>query len=230
MGEVKKDRVLLRQVQRYRPNIGEPYFELNRAISVKLDSVRHMLVGRRILDIGAGEIPFSKFYENLQVDTCDIQQNSLGTINFTFEANGNLPFASESYDVLLIFDVLEHVKLDVHFIQECSRILRPGGMMVLTVPFMYRFHEEPYDYRRYTPSGINYLIAEVGSLDIKEITPIGSSLFVIETILGERSFKPKGWRRLLHAILYRFVKYLSLATEVSPNCPFSYYVLAEKLN
>jgi SAM-dependent methyltransferase len=219
-----------RQTNRYRPHTGQPYFELNQAISVKLDGIRDTLDGKKILDVGAGEVPFKSFYNNLQVDTCDIHQNISGTIDFVIEDNGNLPFANESYDVLFVFDVLEHVKHDSHFIKECHRILRPNGKIILTIPFMYRFHEQPYDYRRYTPSGINYLISEVGFLQIKEMSPLGSVLFVIQTVLGEKSFKPKGWRRLLYMILYRCVKYLSLDTEVSDNCPFGYYVFAQKLN
>jgi SAM-dependent methyltransferase len=218
----------LRQKKRYRPNIGEPYHELNDAISTKLDGLKHLLLEKRILDIGAGEIPFAGFYEGLQVDTCDIGQNSSGSIDFIIEPDGNLPFPDGSYDVLLVFDVLEHVKADVRFIQECSRVLRPGGRIILTVPFMYRFHEEPFDYRRYTPSGIDYLLGEIGALNVLEIEPIGSSLFIVETILLERSFRPRGWRRLVHAVLYRMVRYLKLSSEVSPNCPFSYFVLAGK--
>jgi SAM-dependent methyltransferase len=51
--------------------------------------------------------------------------------------------------------VLEHVEDDLALLAELRRILKDGGLLLLSVPFMYRFHEIPHDYRRYRrPPGI----------------------------------------------------------------------------
>jgi len=225
---ILNEELIKRQTNRYHPHSGEVYFELNEAISKKLDALRPSFEKIKILDIGAGEIPFEKFYSGLNVDTCDVQQNSKGTINHIIDASGRLPFADEEYEAIFLFDVLEHVKYDHVFIRECYRILKSGGRLVVNVPFMYRFHECPHDYRRYTPSGIMYLLGEVSDFIIEKLEPIGSTLFVMEHVIAEKDFKLQGWRKLLHGLIFRSLKIFRNPDEISYNSPFSYFFVARK--
>ena len=47
-------------------------------------------------------------------------------------------------------------------INECFRVLKPGGALVLTGPFYWPIHEEPYDYYRYTRYGLEYMLQKAG--------------------------------------------------------------------
>jgi 2-polyprenyl-3-methyl-5-hydroxy-6-metoxy-1,4-benzoquinol methylase len=217
-----------RQINRYHPSFKDVYFELNKNISNKLDDLRLNFENINILDIGAGEVPFENFYKGLNVITCDIQQNSNGTIDHIIETSGRLPFLNEEFEAIFLFDVLEHIKNDHEFIKECFRILKPKGLIVANVPFMYRFHEEPHDYRRYTPSGIKYLLEEVGNFVIHQIEPIGSTLFIMEHIIAEKNFKTHGWRKFLHGLILRLLRILKKPNEISDNSPFSYFFTARK--
>jgi SAM-dependent methyltransferase len=68
--------------------------------------------------------------------------------------NLSLPFKNNSFDLVLALDVIEHIDDDVHALTECRRILRPGGLIIVTVPaFMWLW--SPWDEalghrRRYT--------------------------------------------------------------------------------
>ncbi len=221
--------MLNRQTNRYYPKPSDFYFEVNNGISIELDSLRNLFIDRKIVDIGSGEIPFEDFYIGLNVVTCDIQQNKQNSINYLINDNGKLPFKNEEYDIIFLFDVLEHIKDDANFINECYRILKPGGIIVASIPFMYRFHEQPYDYRRYTPSGIKYLFEEVGNFVIKKIKPLGSPLYVLEYLISESELKLKGWRKFIYRFICSFAKLFADSKEISFSCPFSYFIVASKI-
>jgi SAM-dependent methyltransferase len=220
--------LIMRQLKRFNPSQSDLYFDLNRMLSNELELIRPRLIGKRILDIGAGELPFAEFFIGLSVETCDIQQNSVGTIDHVIEAGAPLPFQDGSFDVICIFDVLEHVQNDVAFIGECSRILDVGGVILCSVPFMYRFHEEPDDYRRYTPSGLRYLFETVGKIGIESIKGIGSPFFCASIILRERKTEVTFFRKFIYKLFSKMLWIFRCKNEVSQLAPFAYFLIAVK--
>ena len=73
-----------------------------------------------------------------------------------------LPFVDHSFDVVLCTEVLEHVPEPVKTLKEFHRVLKPGGHLILSVPFLYQTHEQPYDFFRYTPFGLHYMFTQAG--------------------------------------------------------------------
>ena len=219
---------LYRQKSRYYPNKSDYYYDQNVTISEYLDSFKQNLIKKKILDIGAGEIPFKTFYKNLDVTTCDIQNNSTNSIDFIIGTDGYLPFKDNSYDAIFLFDVLEHIKNDVVFISECNRILNKGGFIIATIPFMYRFHEIPYDFRRYTPSGLTNIFtnASFKNIDIKNI---GSIMFTAKVLLTEHHVVISGgFRKLILKVILKLLKIITIRKEISEVSPFSFFITAYK--
>lgn len=66
---------------------------------------------------------------------------------------GALPLRGASVDGILCEVVLEHVPDSAAAIRELHRVLRPGGRIYLTLPFLWPYHASPHDYRRWTSSG-----------------------------------------------------------------------------
>ena len=219
---------LHRQKSRYFPDTSDYYYDQNVTISEYLDFYKQSLIGKKILDIGAGEIPFSPFYKDLSVSTCDIQNNSSSSIDFIIGTDGSLPFQDASYDVIFLFDVLEHVKNDIFFISECNRILTNGGCIIATIPFMYRFHEIPYDYRRYTPSGLTNIFSNASFQNI-DIKKIGSVMFTAQVLLSEHQVIISGRiRKLILKLIVKLLKIITVRNEISEVSPFSFFVTAYK--
>ena len=73
-----------------------------------------------------------------------------------------LPFRAAAFDAVKATEVLEHVPDVARALAECRRVLRPGGTLVITVPFLERLHGDPDDYARYTHSMWERLLAEAG--------------------------------------------------------------------
>ncbi len=63
----------------------------------------------------------------------------------------NLPFADQTFDAVLALDVIEHVDDDVGLLREVQRVLRPGGILVVTVPalpWLWSSHDDVNHHRR----------------------------------------------------------------------------------
>jgi SAM-dependent methyltransferase len=227
--------LLLRQGRRYRTGPDDHYYHANRRISAYLDAVKPRLAGRKLADIGAGEIPFQEYYAGLDVTYCDVQQNQSGTIGVMLPRQGAFPMRDAEYGGIFLFDVLEHVKDDLLFIRECYRILAPGGLVIATVPFLYRFHEQPHDFRRYTPSGLEFLFKEVAGFAKLELKPYGNPASIGKIALVESDIpRPRGLRhRLLHKALRTLLDYATgpsglFGDQVSEATASGYFVVAEK--
>ena len=68
-----------------------------------------------------------------------------------------MPFAAAEFDSILCNAVLEHVEAPEPVIREMVRVLRPGGYLVVAIPFLQPFHSCPGDFRRCTREGMRRL-------------------------------------------------------------------------
>ena len=71
-----------------------------------------------------------------------------------------LPFCDNSVDAVICESVLEHVKNPWAIIQEMKRVLKPGGIVYLSVPFVTGFHSSPNDYYRWSKQGLRELMRQ----------------------------------------------------------------------
>ncbi|MFH6782289.1 MULTISPECIES: class I SAM-dependent methyltransferase [Methylobacterium] len=120
-----------------------------------------------VLDVGCGAqvfrplLPPTARYRG--IDTCDARDRFGYAVPDTEYFEGSdWNVAPASVDVALCTEVLEHIEAPEPFLGQLFAALRPGGRLVLTVPFAARWHFIPYDYWRYTPSSLDLLLRRAG--------------------------------------------------------------------
>lgn len=158
----------------------------------------------RLLDVGCGKRPYALIYERhveLSIGT-EVQFSLHGTaaadlIGYAEE----LPFADASFDTILCTEVLEHTRHPFQVLTELARLLKPGGHLILSTPFIYPIHEAPRDYWRFTVYGLQKICQDNG-LDIVEINSKGG---VITTMMI-----------LTHNIAVRIMNVFSKICRIDP--------------
>lgn len=89
------------------------------------------------------------------------------------DLNKPLPIENEVADTIISLSVMEHLCEPQTMLNEAHRILKPGGSMILQVPWQWHVHEAPYDFFRYTPYGLRYMFAKAGFVDVVVEAPSG---------------------------------------------------------
>jgi SAM-dependent methyltransferase len=74
----------------------------------------------------------------------------------------SVPVGNHCVDVVLCTEVLEHVPQPEVVLRESGRILKPNGLLILSVPFLYRIHADPYDYQRLTAYQLKRYLSTAG--------------------------------------------------------------------
>lgn len=105
--------------------------------------------------------------------------------DMVFDVQKKFPLENESYEGIVCLNVLEHIFGFQNVFSESARVLKKGGVMVISTPFLFRVHGSPDDYFRYTKSALNQLLTDSGFVDI-QIEEIGRGVFslLFQTIGG----------------------------------------------
>lgn len=153
--------------QKFLPDFGgvffNPFFFARRGIYLSIKELKNEISGE-LLDVGCGSKPYKDLlsttkYIGLEIDSQEARQR--GIADKFYEGNA-FPFEDNSFDVILCNQVLEHVFNPDVFLKEIHRVLRPSGRLLLTVPFVWDEHEQPYDYARYSSFGLRALLEKQG--------------------------------------------------------------------
>jgi len=133
--------------------------------------------GKKCLQIGVKEHVGSKYGDNwVAVDLFDTRE----FIDFNYDIH-DLKFDEATFDVAVCISILEHVPRPEQAIAELSRVLKPGGLIWIQLPFHYPYHESPRDFWRASPDGLRVWMSE-----FEEIS-CGSALWT-RTSLATSSF------------------------------------------
>jgi ubiquinone/menaquinone biosynthesis C-methylase UbiE len=116
--------------------------------------------GSKILDVGAGSSPYRGLFSHCEYKTHDfIQLNDeqlrgrkgYGKIDYVSDII-SIPVEDNSFDAVLCTEVFEHIPYPIQALEEISRLLKKGGVLILTAPLGSGLHQVPYHfYGGYTP-------------------------------------------------------------------------------
>lgn len=101
----------------------------------------------------------------------------------------NLPFSKDTFDTIISTQVLEHVEKPWIMAKEIGRVLKTGGICILTAPFLEPFHQDPSDFFRYSAQGIQSLF-ENENFEVIECSTYGRLFSVISGFFRFLWFNP----------------------------------------
>lgn len=78
-----------------------------------------------------------------------------------------IPLPANLFDVVVVAEVLEHVKRPADAVANLYGALKPGGKLILTTPFVFPMHDRPHDYFRFTKHGLDLLLQDFRNVDIQ---------------------------------------------------------------
>ena len=160
-----------------------------------------------LYDLGCGESPYKDWLSQcvdryVGVDWSESSHQA--TADVVANLNEPLPIEDEVADSLLSISVLEHLREPQVMLREAWRILKPGGDLVLQVPWQWMIHEAPHDYYRYTPYGLQHLLGQAGFTEV-EIIPQAGAVTTIVLKLNYFSLRlirgPRWFRVVVRALL-----------------------------
>lgn len=203
---------LLKQYFEPTPILGmlfNPFYIARRALWKKISCLGKNIQGKT-LDVGCGSKPYERCfsaseYIGLEIDNTINREIKRADV---FYDGKKLPFDNETFDSVVCFQVLEHVFEPDEFLKEVYRVLKPEGKFLLTVPFVWDEHEQPFDYARYSSFGLNHLLQKNNFLILEQQKTV-QNFGVIIQLIAEYYYKATYKNRIL--------KYLAMLFLIFPT-------------
>lgn len=186
----------LRQAhERLDPHLSNPNWLVLRTRRKIFEKWIALIPGRalRILDVGGRLQPYRPLFAERVGQYCSADLASGPLVNVVACA-GQLPFASDSFDVVVCTQVLEYVSRPQEAVDEIRRVLKAGGSLLLSVPSVFPRDSDP-EYWRFLPSAVRMLL---GGFTQVEVEAEGSSIAGLFRTLNVWTFvfSPR-WLRFL---------------------------------
>ncbi len=124
----------------------------------------------RVLDVGCGDKPYESWLRNAN-EYIGIDIRNGPKVDFLIGYMRPWPLDDDAFDVILCTQVFEHVNRPEQLLRSIQQVMKLGGVLVVTAPFIYNAHGVPEDYHRFSVYGMTKLVSE--SFEIVEIKRLG---------------------------------------------------------
>lgn len=178
-----------------------PFFIARHGLKKAIYKLGKEITGKT-LDAGCGTKPYENLfasteYIGLEFDTgLDSEKKKA---DYYYDGK-TFPFNNKEFDSVVTNQVLEHVFNPKEFLSEINRVLKTDGKLLLTVPFVWDEHEQPFDYARYSSFGLKSLLEEAGFEILLNIKSVNNIAVIFQ---------------LLNGYIYKLTKKIPIIKQVS---------------
>jgi len=149
--------------------------------------------GKKVLDIGCGNKPYVKYFKCEYIGLDPFENTKADVVADAWE----IPFGDDEFDGVILNQSLEHIEKTTETISEIKRVLKTGGMGIITVPQTMKTHSIPLpsqnseydnfdktkikywnvDFYRFTKFGLISLFKDFQIIELKETNGYFSTMF-----------------------------------------------------
>lgn len=153
----------------FRPKDLDRYFVRTKILQALTGALSRM--EGTLLDIGCGYMPYKPLLLSPQSSVekyigLDLIDNKYAIPDLVWDGQ-TIPLEEASVDCAIATEVFEHCPYPEIVIQEIYRVLKPGGTLFFTVPFIWNLHDVPHDEFRYTPFALERILDTCGFAEIQ---------------------------------------------------------------
>lgn len=177
-----------------------------------------------LLDLGCGEMPYKEYildnnknitkYIGVDIDFSKDHQIVKPDLYWDGKV---IPMGDNSVDTVIATELFEHIPNVENILKEIFRVLKKGGVLYFTVPFIWPLHETPFDEYRYTPYSLTRHLKNSRFEEIK-IEILGGYHAALAQILGiwisnvrvniHSKYKQTLVRLIQRIVIFPLIKYL----------------------
>ncbi|MGD0826864.1 MAG: methyltransferase domain-containing protein [Desulfobaccales bacterium] len=169
-------------------------------------------MGGKVLDVGCGGKPYRSWFGPVS-EYIGLDVSPGPAVDVLVAPDGAWPLPDEHFDGLLSTQVMQYVA-NLHLsLAEMERVLKRGGVAVLSLPFLYNEHRAPWDYWRFTVYGAERLFPGFEITHLEKQGGIGSTLAILFLNCLEMSMNYTLATRLLKGLLLPIFLLLSLVVN-----------------
>lgn len=223
------------------PDVGTPWRRANwRFLTEQLGELNQ---GSTILDVGAGRGDFANAFQGHHVLAVDVYPYT--EVDVVCDLTQTNPFRPAHFDAVVLMNVAEHVYDTGALLNAISDLLKPGGSLIVAIPFLVKIHQEPIDYVRYTHYALEPLGAEHG-LETEMLEGYYDPVFFLEegignlrnavlpTVQGSQRYIARALLSVLQSIANTLKNVIGEGSSQSPakvrsKAPTGYHVVYRKI-
>jgi SAM-dependent methyltransferase len=153
---------------------------MQRAIAREIAPAGH---GQAVLDIGCGDKPYLPYFKGVAATYTGVDVYPGERVDVIGPAEA-LPFEDASFDVVVATQMLEHVPDPPRVLSEAHRVLRPGGVLLLSTHGTTVYHPNPSDFWRWTQEGLPKLLHDNGGWSHLHIEGAGGTMACFGYLYG----------------------------------------------
>jgi SAM-dependent methyltransferase len=195
-------------------------------------------LGGRLLDLGCGDVPYYGSFKQYVtewycVDWPNSPHKNLHT-DLNWDLARPLPIEDSTFDTVLLLESLEHQIDPAATLAEAARLLKPGGHLIVTIPFMYFLHEEPFDFVRLTRHALR-IYAQNARLTVVSLEERGGLLEVLADTSSKALVSGGTLGRISARVLQRIVYGFSrtpignrISCSTGKAIPLGYVMICKK--
>ena len=186
-------------------------------------------IGGVIIDLGGGKSPsYERFWDIKPEKFIRVDINEKTEPDVIADLNKTLPFSDNFADAVLLFNVIYILENPTEILREINRILKPGGKIFFTSPFIFNEAKEPSDYWRFTSGALDKLLKESG-FEKHLIQPVGERFSAAVYLISPFLFF---WpiKFVFYCLALIFDKLIPKKLKSKQPSPIGYFVEAIKPN